>query len=69
MIVDRQPTCCDLCIEPEDALAEAIRILYANTGLRERLGRNGREHVVQHYTRQVVARQYHELLTSLVSQV
>jgi len=59
---------CGLCVEPEDsqALAAAIRSLYADPTLRERQGRNGREHVVQHYTRQAVARQYHELLTSLV---
>ena len=50
-------------------MADAIRALYADPALRERLGRNGREHVVQHYTQQVVARQYHELLTSLLSQV
>lgn len=61
---------CGLCIEPENphALAEAIRALHADPALRQRLGRNGREHVVQHYTRQAVARQYHELLTSLVGQ-
>jgi colanic acid biosynthesis glycosyl transferase WcaI len=60
---------CGLCVEPENpqALAEAIRALCANPALRERLGRNGREHVVQHYTRQAVAKQYHELLTSIVS--
>jgi colanic acid biosynthesis glycosyl transferase WcaI len=59
---------CGLCVEPENpqALAEAIRVLYADPALRERLGRTGREHVVQHYTRQAVGRQYHELLTSIV---
>ena len=59
---------CGLCVEPEDpqALADAILALYADPSLRERLGRNGRQHVVQHYTRQVVAQQYHELLTGLV---
>ena len=59
---------CGLCVEPEDpqALADAILALYADPTLRERLGRNGRQHVVQHYTRQVVAQQYHELLTGLV---
>lgn len=61
---------CGLCIPTEDpqALAEAIRALYADPALRERLGRNGREHVVQHYTRQAVGRQYHDLLTSLAGQ-
>lgn len=59
---------CGLCVEPENpqALAKAIRDLYADPTLRERLGRNGRDHVVQHYTRQAVAKQYHELLTSIV---
>ncbi len=47
-------------------MAETICPLYTDPALRERLGRSGREHVVQHYTRQVVARQYHELLTSVV---
>ena len=59
---------CGLCIEPENpqALADAIRTLYSDPALRERLGHNGRQHVVQHYTRQVVAKQYHDLLTSLI---
>lgn len=58
---------CGLCVEPEQPqnLAEAIRALHADAALRGRMGNNGRKHVVQHYTREVVARQYHELLTSL----
>jgi colanic acid biosynthesis glycosyl transferase WcaI len=60
---------CGICVESEDpkALAEAIRALYADPVLRERLGCNGREHVVHHYSRQAVGRQYHKLLTSLLS--
>jgi colanic acid biosynthesis glycosyl transferase WcaI len=60
---------CGLCVEPQNpqGLAEAIRVLYADHALRERMGRNGREHVVRHYTRQAVGRQYHKLLTSLLS--
>jgi colanic acid biosynthesis glycosyl transferase WcaI len=59
---------CGLCVEPENpyALTEAIRTLYADPDLRMHLGRNGREHVIKYYTRQVVARKYHELLISLV---
>jgi colanic acid biosynthesis glycosyl transferase WcaI len=59
---------CGLSVEPENSqsLAEAIRVLYADPVLRQRLGRNGREHVVRHYTRQAVGRQYHRLLTSIV---
>jgi colanic acid biosynthesis glycosyl transferase WcaI len=58
---------CGLWVEPEKpkALAEAIRTLYPQPALRQRLGRNGRDHVVQHYTPQAVAQQYHELLTTL----
>ena len=58
---------CGLCVEPENpqALAEAICTLYNDPALRKRLGRNGRKHVMQCYTRQIVARQYHDLLTSL----
>jgi colanic acid biosynthesis glycosyl transferase WcaI len=59
---------CGVCVEPEDpqALAQAIRRLYDNPDLRERLGRNGREHVVAHYTPKAVARRYDELLWSVV---
>jgi colanic acid biosynthesis glycosyl transferase WcaI len=59
---------CGLWVEPEDsdALAEAILTLYADKELREYLGRNGRQHVEAHYTRQAIARQYHELLTAVV---
>jgi colanic acid biosynthesis glycosyl transferase WcaI len=58
---------CGLWVEPEEpkALAKAICTLYAHPALRQRLGRNGREHVVQHYTRHAVAQQYHELLMTL----
>ena len=59
---------CGLCVDPENprALAKAIRALYADRSLRERLGHNGREHVVQYYTPQVVGQKYSEWLTSLV---
>jgi colanic acid biosynthesis glycosyl transferase WcaI len=59
---------CGLCVEPENvtALTGAIRTFYHDPDLRERLGRNGREHVTAHYTREVVARQYDELLRSVV---
>ncbi|MHB1132138.1 MAG: glycosyltransferase family 4 protein [Chloroflexota bacterium] len=60
---------CGLCVEPEDpaALAQAIRRLYEDRVLAERMGTNGREHVTTHYTKEAVARQYHELLTSIVN--
>lgn len=58
---------CGLWTQPEDAgaLAGAIRTLYADPDLREQMGRNGRRYVVDHHTRQTVARRYHELLTSV----
>ena len=56
---------CGLWVEPENprALAEAI---WPYRELRERLGRNGREYVETHYTRQAIARQYAELLREVV---
>lgn len=59
---------CGICAKPEDpeGLGDAIRTLYSDLDLREHLARNAREHVVAHYIRQVVARQYHELLTAVV---
>ncbi|HDN79635.1 MAG TPA: glycosyltransferase, partial [Chloroflexi bacterium] len=59
---------CGLWVEPENpkALAEAILALYSDRELRERLGRNGREYVETHYTRQAIARQYAELLEEVV---
>jgi colanic acid biosynthesis glycosyl transferase WcaI len=59
---------CGLLTQPEDAEAmeEAIRALYRDRDLRERMGWNGRKHVVAHYNREVVARRYDELLRSVV---
>ncbi|MHC4618035.1 MAG: glycosyltransferase family 4 protein [Planctomycetota bacterium] len=58
---------CGVWVEPADpsALAAHVRRLHGDPVLRERLGRNGRRYVVQHYTPQVAASQYHELLVSL----
>lgn len=59
---------CGLCTPPEDpaALAGAIRTLYADPALRDRMGRSGRAHVTQRYTPKEVARQYDRLLTRVV---
>jgi colanic acid biosynthesis glycosyl transferase WcaI len=58
---------CGMCVEAEDdqGLAEAIQALYGDPARRERLGRSGRGYVVQHHTPEIVAKQYHDLLTSL----
>jgi glycosyltransferase involved in cell wall biosynthesis len=56
-------------VEPENAaaLAAAVRKLAADRGLRESLGRNGREHILQHYARQRTAEEYAQLLSGLTS--
>jgi colanic acid biosynthesis glycosyl transferase WcaI len=55
-------------IEPENAtdLMEAVTRLLADAGLRETLGRNGRRHVLQHFSRKHTARAYMEVLEGLV---
>lgn len=61
---------CGIWTEPEDpdALATAILRLRQNLCLRMRLGHNGRDHVVQYYTREFIAQRYHEVLSSVVGQ-
>jgi glycosyltransferase involved in cell wall biosynthesis len=51
---------CGVCIPPEDSalLAEAIDQLYRDRELRERLGRNGRNYVLTHFSREQTARDY-----------
>ena len=55
-------------IEPENVadLAHAVIQLLADGKLRETLGRNGRRHVLQHFSRKHTARAYMEVLEGLV---
>jgi len=55
-------------VEPENAtdLAQAVARLATDAGLRESLGRNGRRHILQRYSRQRTAKIYLEVLESLV---
>jgi len=55
-------------VEPENAadLAYAVTHLLADAGSRETLGRNGRRHVLQHFSRKHTARAYMEVLEGLV---
>jgi colanic acid biosynthesis glycosyl transferase WcaI len=55
-------------VEPENAtdLAQAVTCLATDGGLRESLGRNGRRHILQRYSRQRTAKIYLEVLESLV---
>jgi glycosyltransferase involved in cell wall biosynthesis len=57
-----------ICIEPENAaeLAAAIVRLARDGQLRETLGRNGRRHVVQHFSRSRKAAFYLEVLEGLL---
>ena len=55
---------CGLCIAPGDegGLVEAVDRLSGDEALRERLGGAGREHVVAHFDRNRLAREYLELI-------
>jgi glycosyltransferase involved in cell wall biosynthesis len=56
-----------ICIEPgnADALCDAILQLKQNDALRESLGRNGRDYIVQNLSRQKTASDYLEVLSGL----
>jgi colanic acid biosynthesis glycosyl transferase WcaI len=55
-------------IQPEDPaeLAKTVVRLAADPALREFLGRNGRQHVLQHFSRQRTARLYLDLLQEML---
>ncbi|HXM23194.1 MAG TPA: glycosyltransferase family 4 protein [Terriglobales bacterium] len=57
-------------IQPEDSaeLAEAVIRLAADSTLRESLGRNGRQHVLQYFSRQHTARIYLDVLQDLLGE-
>ena len=56
-------------VEPEDhsALAEAVLALARDPESRSKYGENGREFVLEHYDKRILARKYLTLLTSLVN--
>lgn len=57
-----------LFVEPENAadLAQAIVRLAADATLRQTLGRNGRRHILEHFSRGQTARRYLDVLESVV---
>jgi colanic acid biosynthesis glycosyl transferase WcaI len=59
-----------ICIEPENPmeLAEAISRLAGDGQLREILGRNGRRHVLQHFSRRQTATAYLDVLGRLLGE-
>ena len=56
-------------VEPESAeqLVEAVQRLASDPGSRERLGRNGREHIVKHFSRQQTAWDYLAILGKVLA--
>lgn len=59
-----------ICIEPENSseLAQAVLRLFGDQELREKLGRNGRRHVLQHFSRRQTAMAYLDLLGGLLGE-
>ena len=59
-----------ICVEPEDPaeLAQAVLRLAGDEQLRETLGRNGRRHVLQHFSRRQTAMMYLDLLQALLGE-
>jgi colanic acid biosynthesis glycosyl transferase WcaI len=57
-------TGCGLCVEPEDprALAGVILSLRRDPGLREKMGRSGRQCAERRYCKEVAVRSYHRLI-------
>jgi colanic acid biosynthesis glycosyl transferase WcaI len=65
-----ETTACGLCVDPQNVrqLVAAIRTLYHNPELRAAMAERGRYYAEQQFSRSVVARQYHNLLTQVVQQ-
>jgi colanic acid biosynthesis glycosyl transferase WcaI len=59
-----------ICIEPENSsdLVRAVLRLAADAQLRETLGRNGRRHILQHFSRRQSAFTYLEVLNALLGE-
>jgi glycosyltransferase involved in cell wall biosynthesis len=59
---------CGICIEPENhrELADAVLQLYENRNLGEYLGTNGRDFVVRHFSRDVLAGKYIDVLQQIL---
>jgi glycosyltransferase involved in cell wall biosynthesis len=57
-------------VADEDAadIAAAIERLFTDEDLRRRMGRNGRQHVVNHYDRRAIAMEFTERLTALLEE-
>jgi colanic acid biosynthesis glycosyl transferase WcaI len=62
-----ETTGCGIAVNPQhvEELTEAILMLYRDPALRAEMGRNGRQHAEQDYSKQVVTRRYHELFSKV----
>jgi glycosyltransferase involved in cell wall biosynthesis len=59
-----------ICVEPENSteLARAVLRLAEDAPLREALGRNGRRHILQHFSRRQTATTYMDVLAALTGE-
>jgi colanic acid biosynthesis glycosyl transferase WcaI len=59
---------CGVCVEPEDgkALAEAVLQLQSEPAMAQAMGRNGREYVTRHFSREVITDRYRVALEAVV---
>jgi len=60
---------CGLCVEPENSrqLADAVRALYADATLRQRLAANGRRHAIETFNLDCVASRYEQLMQAVLA--
>ncbi|HBM81703.1 MAG: glycosyltransferase family 4 protein [Clostridiales bacterium] len=57
-----------ICVEPENSeeIAQAVLKLYKDEGLRKHFGENGRQYVMNNYSRQNISKMFEGLLQSLI---
>ena len=55
---------CGICIRPENAkeIKKAVLKLYNNRGLCKRFGRNGRNFVKEHFSREMIIKKFERML-------
>lgn len=60
---------CGLWVEPENSvdLSKIIATLYQDKNLRERMGKNGRKYILEHFSRSVATQQYQALICNSVT--
>lgn len=55
--------------ENAQGMAKAILRLYNYNGLRKQLGENGRKYALKHFSRQIIAKQYVQLLEDVLCEM